>query len=412
MRLLYKSLSLFLLSLLIGTCALADMPPLRGYDVSKPTGEKYLYVTFGEYFSDGYGKIAPVLWKVLGPGVPAAEDVSTIIADNDNATKKANEDVITEENADVYCLMTEYIIDFHRYNEVRDTRDGPPLEYKDSELFRFCNETSLERDENGQPIGMLGWLFTPSEREVLVYMPDRGYVSPPSRRGELFRSDYGFINEDFREWLPRQATGTYYAFDQGLKYIVDNWSWYWTTDRRRVGFRWIVGDNGHTSVAGAEREGGVRIVCYAHMDQLECIGGSGTKEDPYQLVTMSDFFLDQKKDSAVSGHAALSAELKSVIHTVSNTHAQAQAREAEAIRLAAQAQAEEEARIARMMHDAQTGMVQAHLQAERNAISAQRALDSLYAELLHKILLEENASSDAAATFEASPSGMVFMPAQ
>ena len=137
MKFLFRILCAALICSLFCACAAADMPELRGFDSSQ--SQKYLYVTFGEYFSDGYGAVSPVLWRVLGKGVPAAEDVSTDLGDNDNTTKKANVDTFTEETDDVYCLLTEYIVDFHQYNEVRDTRDGEPLQYKNSELFRFCS---------------------------------------------------------------------------------------------------------------------------------------------------------------------------------------------------------------------------------------------------------------------------------
>ena len=136
-----KLLPAVLLMLLLTPRAMAQMPQLRGYDASQ--SQKYIYVTFGNYFSDGYGGYGPVLWRVLGPGIPGEDDVSTDgVGEEDNALKSANEDVIIEENADVFCLMTEYIIDFHQYNEVRDTRDGPALEYKDSEMYRYITGTS------------------------------------------------------------------------------------------------------------------------------------------------------------------------------------------------------------------------------------------------------------------------------
>lgn len=405
-----------LLCILLALPASADMPELRGFDNSQ--SQKYIYVTFGEYFSDGYGGISPVLWRVLGKGVPAAEDVSTNLADNDNSKKKANVDVFTDETDDVWCLLTEYIIDFHLYNEVRDTRYGDALEYKNSELYRFCNDMSRELDENGKPVGLLGWLFTESEIASLMYMPERGYVSPPSRRGELFSREYGFLNEDFRECLRRQATGTYYAFDQGLKYIVDAWSWYWTTDRRRVGFRWIVGDNGHTSVAGADREGGVRLVCYVHTDELECLGGSGTKDDPYQLVTHKDYLLMLKKHLSSSAKKAVADQVQENAYALSRAQAEEKAREEEAARLAAQARAAEEARIAALVSRADSGITLARRTLSRNTLYVTRTLNQTRERLealrlfLEAIPEDTPASGAAGGSFEASPSGVVFLPSK
>lgn len=376
LKALRKLLPAFLLLLLLAPNAVAQMPRLRGYDASM--SQKYIYVTFGNYFSDGYGGYGPVLWRVLGPGIPGEDDVSTDgIGENDNSLKAANEDVITEENADVFCLMTEYIIDFHQYNEVRDTRDGAALSYSGSEMYRYITGTERELDADGNPTSVLGWLFTQDEQAVLMDMPERGLISLPSRKGELFRKDYGFINEDFRECLRRQATGTYFAFDQGLKYIVDSWSWYFTTDRRRVGFRWIVGDNGHTSVAGADREGGIRLVCYPHTSQLECLGGSGTISDPYRLVTRSAYLRGLRSDARASLRQAAQSCVREAVHAASRAKAASQAREAEAARLAAQEKAREEARVEALKAAGRRFVSSMRIVRHEARRSAAKALESL-----------------------------------
>ena len=370
-------LSALLLGLILSAQgALADMPELRGYDYSQKHNEKYIYVTFGNYFSDGYGGFGPVLWRVLGKGVPAAEDVSTYYADNDNVGKAANEDVITPENEDVWCLMTEYIVDFHRYNPARDTRDGKALEYKDSEMFRFLNDFSLERDENGKPVGLPGWMFTENEIESLVYMPDRGYVSLPSRRGELFRFDYGFINEDFREWLPRQ-------------------------------------DNGHTSVAGAEREGGVRLICYPHMDMMECLGGSGTLNDPYRLVTKKDYMLRRMNTLSGSARSAVLSQRQANAFALSTSQAEAIAREKEAARIAAELAAAEQARVEELLRKGKSNLLIARRSTYRSIVHATRQLNQVSDSLQSlNLMTQDTAPSASGASFEAAPSGMVFLPAK
>lgn len=258
---------ILLLLALAPASALADSPALRGY--AQDTG--YQYVCFGQYPSGEDGTVNPVLWRVLGPGTPEAEDI-THRADATNRDEKeyVRGDDLTGENADVFCLMTEYIIDVALYNEVRDERDGVPLDYEDSAIRRHLNET------------LIGDLFTPEEQATLVEMPGRGLISLPSRRGELHRVDYGFVAADFSVCPLRRTTGTPYAFSRGLK-RVKGYSWFFTTDWRRPGFRWIVGDNGHISVAAADREGGVRLVCYVHRDKLESLGGAGTAEFPLWL---------------------------------------------------------------------------------------------------------------------------------
>ena len=61
------------LLLLLAPAALAeDAPLLRGYDEAT---RKYEYATFGVYPYGENGEEAPVLWRVLGWGVPAEDDV-------------------------------------------------------------------------------------------------------------------------------------------------------------------------------------------------------------------------------------------------------------------------------------------------------------------------------------------------
>lgn len=254
--------------LFLPACGAAQGAALRGYD-----GEGYQYVAFGEYPYAEDGAAAPVLWRVLGPGTPELEDIghaSDSALDNDLKTGLRG-DALEGENADLYCLMTEYIVDVALYNETRDEPGGPPLDYEDSAMNAWLN---------GE---MLGALFTPEQQQALSQMPGRGLISLPSRRGELHRPDYGFATADFGELPRRRTTGTPYAYSRGLA-RVNGYAWYYTTDWRRCGYRWIVGDNGHCSVAGVDRVGGVRLVCYVHADRLLFVGGSGTKEDPYALA--------------------------------------------------------------------------------------------------------------------------------
>ena len=253
-------------------CAAQDAASssLHGYNAETHT---YQYVTFGQYPYDSEGGIAPVLWRVLGPGIPGESDVINMEDANEfklAGDKYPNEDMPDEAYQNVYCLMSEYIIDMVLYHDVRDEADGPALNYSDAMIFDTLN---------GEVISTL---FTKQEQAALVSMPERGLLSVPSRKGELFRRDYGFIDEDFVKIPRRTAKGTPYAIAQGLRRIKGN-SWYWTTDWRRYGSRWIVGDDGHISVSGLDREGGIRPICYIRADMLTILGGDGTMENPYQL---------------------------------------------------------------------------------------------------------------------------------
>ncbi|MBR5301516.1 MAG: hypothetical protein IKU38_01605 [Clostridia bacterium] len=267
---LIRFVSVFLLIMMLAACACIaeEAPALRGYDLKT---RKYQYATFGVYPYEKDGTMAPVLWRVLGRGIAAEDDVIGREQYDHMAKKYANRDEFTQENDDVFLLMTEYIIDTVLYHPVRDTAEGPGLDYADTNVKNvLCNE-------------ILPLMLTPQEQRVLVEMPGRGLLSLPSRRGEMFHPDYGFVEEDFTVLKRRSTTGTPYAYAQGLRRIAGDYSWYWTTDWRAPGRRWIVGDNGHISVSGLDREGGIRPICYVHADMLRISGGDGTKDNPFIL---------------------------------------------------------------------------------------------------------------------------------
>ena len=116
--------------ILLFSAAAADMPQLHGYN--KEMRPQYQYVTFGTYPQGKNGEVEPVLWRVLGPGVPGIDDV--INAANcpvRDDKMPVNGDDFTEETQDVFVLMTEYIIDFIMYHDQKD-KNGEPLDYVDS----------------------------------------------------------------------------------------------------------------------------------------------------------------------------------------------------------------------------------------------------------------------------------------
>ncbi|MBR3796723.1 MAG: hypothetical protein IKK34_11980 [Clostridia bacterium] len=262
-------LMLFFLPLMLAlTSASAQSPALTGYNSEN---KSYQYAVFGRYPYTQEGETAPVLWRVLGPGVADQTDIINERNSRDFREEKyANADTLEGENSDLVCMITEYIIDVAMYHPIKDELYGTALDYANTQIRETLNREIL-------PV-----LFTAQEQAVLADMPDRGLLSAPSRKGELFNNAYGFISEDFGVHPARAATGTPYAFAQGLRRI-NGYSWYWTTDWRRYGYRWIVGDNGHISVSGCDRVGGVRPLCYVHADQLEIAGGTGTLEDPFVL---------------------------------------------------------------------------------------------------------------------------------
>ena len=227
--------SLFFLSPM---AALSDTPALRGYDPII----KYQYVTFGEYPTQKDGTREPTLWRVLG------------VQDG------------------VALLMTEYIIDFLTYNDVKDKDLQNPLAYADSLIRKTSNEQCVND------------LFTEAEKACLVEMADgRGLLSV-ANLDELRNKDHGFFATNYTVDKRRQGQGTPYAKSLGLQNIDGTGnSWYWTTEWRKPGYRWIVGDNGHISTSGIDRKGGYRPVCYVRMDLLTAQGGGGEKTDPLRL---------------------------------------------------------------------------------------------------------------------------------
>ena len=126
-------LCLALLALLPCLAIAEEAPVLRGYDTQT---RKYQYATFGVYPYDKDGTEAPVLWRVLGRGIPAADDVIGKDTYDHMAKKYANRDEFTVENDDVFLLITEYIIDTVLYHPVRDEADGPGLDYADTNVRR------------------------------------------------------------------------------------------------------------------------------------------------------------------------------------------------------------------------------------------------------------------------------------
>ena len=205
---------------------------------------QYQYVLFGTYPTQKDGTTEPVLWRILGI------------------------------NDGVACLMTEYVVDFIVFNQEKDTDLANPLPYKESYICKLLNEQIVYE------------MFTEDERCYLVEMEDgRGLLSVPTVMCELRNPEYGFLNGNYTVDKRRQAKGTPYAHQKGLVKASGNAnSWYWTTDWRKPGYRWIVGNNGHISVHSILKHGGLRAICYVDILKIACFSGTGTRTDPFQIV--------------------------------------------------------------------------------------------------------------------------------
>ena len=231
-----KTICLIIAVLLVFSCAAAcGEAQVRGY-VNKQGWE---FVQFGQYPYEADGTPAGVLWRVL-----KVED-------------------------GVAFMITEKVIDFVLHHTEKDKDPEQPLAYADTLMRQFCNETCVPA------------MFTEAERAALTEMEDgRGLLSCPTFE-ELTDTATGYPSGKGKNQR-RNAWGTPYAYAKGLKKLgSNNCSWYFTATWRRLGFRWIVGDDGHISVVGADREGGLRPVIYVDLNKVDSLGGEGSREEPY-----------------------------------------------------------------------------------------------------------------------------------
>ena len=210
---------------------------LRGYE----RNHGWEFVLWGEYPYEADGTPENVMWRVL------------TVSD------------------DVAFMITESIIDFVHYHSEKDTDPERPLNYVDTLMSRFCNEECLST------------MFSADEQAALIEMEDgRGKLSCPTF-DELTDTATGFPSGKGKN-TRRNAWGTPYAYHKGLKKLGSNrCSWYFTATWRRPGFRWIVGDDGHISVVGSDRIGGVRPVIRLDLSKIEIVSGDGTRNAPYLL---------------------------------------------------------------------------------------------------------------------------------
>lgn len=214
--------------------AFAETPEMQGYQ----RGKGWQYLTFGNYPYKKDGTIAPITWRLL-----KIEDGTAFI-------------------------ITNWIIDFVTFHDEKDLDPDHPLKYKDTIFCSWCNTTAIND------------MFTKEEQSVLIEMEDgRGYVSAATFE-EFCQTECGFITARSED-PNRIAQGTPFALQQGLKKIAKGNSWYWTANRCRPGYRFIVADNGHMSISGANRKGGFRPVVYVKLDMIEIASGKGTLDDPF-----------------------------------------------------------------------------------------------------------------------------------
>lgn len=220
----------------ISTQSLTDGETLlRGYD--KEAG--YQYVHFGSYPYEKDGTVAPCLWRVLAI-----------------------------ENGFAF-LLNEYVVDAERFHQ--EKVDQP--EWKDYEIYGYMQNTMVPK------------MFTPAEQSALRYTEELGRLFILDNK-EYMTSAYGFRQIMTEVQWERECEPTPWSVAQRKAYIhpPNGKSWYWSRTCRHTaagGYEWMLGYNGHISMAGFLRVGGIRPACYVDLTMLDRATGSGTKDDPY-----------------------------------------------------------------------------------------------------------------------------------
>lgn len=212
---------------------------LRGWD----SEAGYVYMEFGRYPFERDGTVKPCLWRVLAL-----------------------------ENGCVF-LLNEYVVDNFRFHtEKVDQPDWP-----DYELYTTMNTI------------MLDTMFTPEEQAALHDIGNRGRLFILDNK-EFMTNKYGFRAILTKPEAERICWGTPYGISRGVFVNRSDGSngaaWYWSRTCRHTaagGYEHIIGYNGHISMAGFLREGGVRPACFVDMTMLDHVSGSGTLEDPYRF---------------------------------------------------------------------------------------------------------------------------------
>ncbi len=229
---------------------MAGAVEFRGYE--KGNGWQYVYL--GEYPYEADGTAAPVLWRIL--------EVSDGKA----------------------LLMTEYIIDTQQVVFESDPRKIERNEYRrltcyaDSDLYTWMNTTALNTLLGDDPI-----------RNALIEEPGGGKFFILTME-QFLNADYGFAPNRWDNQPTRHATGTPYAIKaRGLYVDMEiSKSPYWAADIKSVdGYRLaLVGNNGHLSWGGYTRTNvGIRPSVRLDLSQIKVQSGTGTKKNPYVLVS-------------------------------------------------------------------------------------------------------------------------------
>ena len=276
-------LSALLVFVLLLSAAVAE-GELRGY--SKEDG--YIYVTFGQYF------------QTIDGGIPddgkQAWQWSVQAINERKAAKKAQKDydpgeaqkepilwrVLSVDEEKIF-LMSEYVLFASVvHSNLREFQ----------EIGSDFGRTELSTKLNGE---FMSEAFSEAEQEIMISRGSLGKVFVPDSE-ELKDETLGFGSKK-KQYELRKAWATEYAIRVTGAYVYQpkngkhNHSPYWlreqgTKDNRHE--RSIKNDGAIGTLAATGEDVGVRPEIWLQPDAVRIAGGSGTKEDPFRLVPLSE----------------------------------------------------------------------------------------------------------------------------
>ena len=271
-----------LLVLVLLLSAAAAEGELRGY--SEENG--YIYVTFGRYFQSidgGTPDEGKQTWQWSVQAKTAKKAAKKAKKEYDPG--EANKDpilwrVLSADDEKIF-LLSEYVL-------FASVMHSSIKEFRDSGADFTI--TDLSRKLNGE---FMADAFTEAEQEAIMAREGLGKVFLPDSK-ELEDPALGFSSKSNQNKL-RKAWATEYAIRATGAYVYQtkngNHTPYWlreqsTTDKRQARSIKATGAIGRLGVTGEDV--GARPAIDLQPDAVRITGGSGTKEDPYRLVPVSE----------------------------------------------------------------------------------------------------------------------------
>ena len=230
----FRKIMVLVLALLL-CCTAVMAEEIHVYD-KKQGG--YSYVSFGTFPLTAVGEEAPILWRVL--------DV--------------------QEN-EAY-LLAEYIIDVHYVH--LDTKAYYSLTWEDSDLYAYLQNDFMPR------------AFSEEEQAALLQRTEDGAMVTLPQIDDIRNKAYGFADNK-----SRLCKGTEYAKSIGLFLYSDKNSPWLSRNKskdRPQQQRRVMDDGKLGTVPCGNVDLGIRPCVYVDLSLLSITGGTGVKDDPFQLA--------------------------------------------------------------------------------------------------------------------------------